>query len=76
MPRTSTPRLHGSGRATGTPTPEGERARAGAAAQESLELDPVYTAKAMAGLLSLREQGRFADGPVLFWQSHDTIAYS
>jgi D-cysteine desulfhydrase len=35
------------------------------AAEEQLALDPVYTAKAMAGLLSLREEGRLGD-PVLF----------
>lgn len=35
------------------------------AAEERLPLDPVYTAKAMAGLLALREAGRL-DGPVLF----------
>lgn len=41
-------------------------ARAAAlAAEEGLALDPVYTAKAMAGLLSLREEGRLGD-PVLF----------
>ena len=57
----------------GHPTPEAERTRADAAKQEQLELDPVYTAKAMAGLLDLRAQGRFGDGPVLFWQSHDTM---
>lgn len=34
-------------------------------APEGLTLDPVYTAKAMAGLLALRAQGRL-DGPVLF----------
>ena len=44
-------------------TPEAERTRAAAAQQEGLELDPVYTAKAMAGLLALRERGRFGDGP-------------
>jgi D-cysteine desulfhydrase len=64
------------GEGYGHPTPEGERTRAGAAAQERLELDPVYTAKAMAGLLALREQGRFGEGPVLFWQSHDTISHA
>jgi D-cysteine desulfhydrase len=58
----------------GHPTPEAERTRADAAKQEQLELDPVYTAKAMAGLLDRRAQGRFGDGPVLFWQSHDTMA--
>lgn len=35
------------------------------AAAEGLRLDPVYTAKAMAGLLALREQGQLA-APVLF----------
>ena len=35
------------------------------AAEERLALDPVYTAKAMAGLLALRAEGRLA-GPVLF----------
>jgi D-cysteine desulfhydrase len=35
------------------------------AAEERLPLDPVYTAKAMAGLLALREEGRLG-GPVLF----------
>jgi D-cysteine desulfhydrase len=35
------------------------------AAEERLSLDPVYTAKAMAGLLALRAEGRLGD-PVLF----------
>ncbi len=35
------------------------------AAEDGLALDPVYTAKAMAGLLALRAEGRLAD-PVLF----------
>jgi D-cysteine desulfhydrase len=35
------------------------------AAEDGLDLDPVYTAKAMAGLLSLREEGHLND-PVLF----------
>jgi D-cysteine desulfhydrase len=34
-------------------------------AEERLSLDPVYTAKAMAGLLALRAEGRL-DDPVLF----------
>jgi 1-aminocyclopropane-1-carboxylate deaminase/D-cysteine desulfhydrase-like pyridoxal-dependent ACC family enzyme len=38
---------------------------AASAAEESLALDPVYTAKAMAGLLSLCEEGRLEE-PVLF----------
>ena len=57
----------------GHPTTEAERTRVDAAARESLPLDPVYTAKAMTGLLALRAQGRLGNGPVLFWQSHDTL---
>ncbi len=48
----------------GHPTEAAVRA-ADLAAAEQLPLDPVYTAKAMAGLLALREQGRL-DGPTLF----------
>jgi D-cysteine desulfhydrase len=48
----------------GHPTEAAKRATA-LAAEEQLSLDPVYTAKAMAGLLALREQGRL-EGPVLF----------
>lgn len=40
-------------------------AAAARASEEGLSLDPVYAAKAMAGLLELREQGRL-EGPVLF----------
>lgn len=36
-----------------------------AVSQDGLELDPVYTAKAMAGLLALGDEGR-AEGPVVF----------
>jgi D-cysteine desulfhydrase len=45
-------------------TPEGERARELAAAVD-LSLDPVYTAKAMAGLLEMTGD-RPNDGPLLF----------
>jgi D-cysteine desulfhydrase len=46
--------------------PTGAAARAAARAEEEqLSLDPVYTAKAMAGLLALRAEGRL-DGSVLF----------
>jgi D-cysteine desulfhydrase len=48
----------------GHPT-ESARAAAEQAIEDDLALDPVYTAKAMAGLLALREQGRLGD-PVLF----------
>jgi D-cysteine desulfhydrase len=48
----------------GHATEAAERAAA-IASGERLSLDPVYTAKAMAGLLALRADGRLA-GPVLF----------
>jgi D-cysteine desulfhydrase len=48
----------------GHPTPEAETARQ-AAASDDLDLDPVYTAKAMAGLIEMND-GRLGDGPVLF----------
>jgi D-cysteine desulfhydrase len=48
----------------GHPTEAAERATA-LAAEGRLALDPVYTAKAMAGLLALRAEGRLAD-PILF----------
>jgi D-cysteine desulfhydrase len=47
----------------GHPTVAATRAAA-TAAEEGLSLDPVYTAKAMAGLLALRTEGRLGD-PVL-----------
>ena len=48
----------------GHPTAAAVRA-ADLAAGAGLQLDPVYTAKAMAGLLAMRTEGRLAD-PVLF----------
>jgi len=48
----------------GHPT-EAAAAAAALAAEERLALDPVYTAKALAGLLALRAEGRLG-GPVLF----------
>jgi D-cysteine desulfhydrase len=48
----------------GHPTEAAARATA-LAADDGLPLDPVYTAKAMAGLLTLRAEGRL-DSPVLF----------
>lgn len=44
---------------------EAAESAAALAAEEGLSLDPVYTAKAMAGLLALRAEGRLSD-PVLF----------
>jgi len=42
---------------------------------EGLLLDPVYTGKAMAGLIALVREGRFAQGDqVLFWHTGGSIA--
>ncbi len=38
-----------------------------AARLEGLALDPVYTGKAMAGLIGLARQGRFSDGKPVVW---------
>ncbi len=49
------------------PSPEGERAQRLMAEQEGLFLDPVYTAKAFAGLLRMAQESSFAPGArVLF----------
>lgn len=39
---------------------------------EGLHLDPVYTAKSMAALMSRAKAGRLS-GPVLFWQTYNAI---
>jgi D-cysteine desulfhydrase len=53
----------------GQPTAASTRA-AQAAAGTGLALDPVYTAKALAGLLGEHEAGRLGGGPLLFVQTH------
>lgn len=50
----------------GHPTAAGRSAQALLADREGVALDPVYTAKAMAGLLAMVQDGRFGSGPVLF----------
>jgi len=53
----------------GIPTPAAEQASsAGRAA--GMALDPVYTAKAFAGMLGERAAGRLGEGPLLFVQTH------
>ena len=49
----------------GHPTPQARSAREITAEKTGLELDPVYTAKAMAGLLELAN-GQLGTGPVVF----------
>ncbi len=50
----------------GVPSEEGMDAIKLLAAQEGILLDPVYTGKAMAGLIDGLERKRFAPGPILF----------
>ncbi|MEU2159015.1 pyridoxal-phosphate dependent enzyme [Streptomyces sp. NPDC019396] len=55
----------------GHSTPEALAALRLAAERESrLGLEPVYTAKALAALISMAEEGRLGSGPVLFLQTH------
>jgi D-cysteine desulfhydrase len=49
----------------GHTTPQAQAAGQRAAEKANLKLDPVYTAKAMAGLLELND-GRLGEGPVVF----------
>lgn len=54
----------------GLPTPESTAALELAARTEGLLLDPVYTAKAMAGLVAAARAGAFASNQtVLFWHT-------
>jgi D-cysteine desulfhydrase len=46
------------------------------AREEGLKLEPVYTGKAMAALLALRERGELGDGPVLYWHTHNALDVS
>lgn len=54
------------GQGYGYPTPEGARALRLAHDAEQLDLEPVYTAKAVAALLELHSGGRLPDGPALY----------
>jgi len=62
------------GEGYGHPTPEGARALRLARDLEGLSLEPVYTAKALAALLAGVGEGAFGSGPVLFWNSHSSVA--
>ncbi|MCP5055546.1 MAG: pyridoxal-phosphate dependent enzyme [bacterium] len=57
------------GEAYGVPTQEGLEAISLCARNEGLLLDPVYTSKAMAALVSDVRNGIAGDGPVLFWHT-------
>jgi 1-aminocyclopropane-1-carboxylate deaminase/D-cysteine desulfhydrase-like pyridoxal-dependent ACC family enzyme len=55
----------------GTPTPEAEAATALLARTEGILVDPIYTAKALAGLISRCRSGGLS-GPVVFWHAGGT----
>jgi D-cysteine desulfhydrase len=54
----------------GHATPEGERASRLLRERAGVELDPVYTGKAVAALLELNRRGAFGAGPVLYWHTY------
>ncbi|MFI1538091.1 1-aminocyclopropane-1-carboxylate deaminase/D-cysteine desulfhydrase [Streptomyces anandii] len=54
----------------GHATAECERALSLAATTASLQLEPVYTAKALAALIALADDGRLPPGPVLFLNTY------
>jgi 1-aminocyclopropane-1-carboxylate deaminase/D-cysteine desulfhydrase-like pyridoxal-dependent ACC family enzyme len=60
----------------GIPTPASTEALELVARREGILLDPVYTAKAMAGLIARIRAGEFAkDDTVLFWHTGGGIGY-
>ena len=62
-------------RGYGRPTPEGNRALRLLARQEGVLLDPIYSAKALAGLIDLVEKGKIGAGQsVLFLHTGGTPA--
>jgi len=61
------------GEGYGHPTPEAERAQALLREREDLTLDLTYTAKTMAALLALLEDGRLGKGPTLYWHTYNAL---
>jgi D-cysteine desulfhydrase len=61
------------GEGYGYPTPEGEQAQALLQETEGLTLDLTYTAKTMAALLALLEDGRLGEGPTLYWHTYNAL---
>ncbi|MDR6224477.1 1-aminocyclopropane-1-carboxylate deaminase/D-cysteine desulfhydrase [Desmospora profundinema] len=57
------------GRGYGRPTEEGKRAIRLLAETEGLFVDPVYSGKALAGLIDQAEQEDWSDKRVLFWHT-------
>jgi D-cysteine desulfhydrase len=61
------------GEGYGYPTREAERAKALLQEKEGLALDLTYTAKAMAAILALLENGRLGEGPTLYWHTYNAL---
>lgn len=61
------------GEGYGYPTPEGKRAQALLEETEGLTLELTYTAKTMAALLALLEDGRLGQGPTLYWHTYNAL---
>jgi len=57
----------------GHPTPEGERVQTLLRERHGLALDLTYTAKTMAALLALLEDGRLGEGPTLYWHTYNAL---
>ena len=61
------------GEGYGYPTAEAERAQALLAESEGLALDLTYTAKTVAALLALMQDGRLGEGPTLYWHTYNAL---
>jgi 1-aminocyclopropane-1-carboxylate deaminase/D-cysteine desulfhydrase-like pyridoxal-dependent ACC family enzyme len=57
----------------GKRTPESDEAARLLARTEAIVVDPIYTAKALAGLIELARTGDLADRTVVFWHAGGTI---
>jgi 1-aminocyclopropane-1-carboxylate deaminase/D-cysteine desulfhydrase-like pyridoxal-dependent ACC family enzyme len=60
------------GEGYGRPTPEGEEAARLIARTEGIVVDPIYTAKALAGLIAAVRDGRHDGQTVVFWHAGGT----
>lgn len=68
-------RLEWAGPAYGIPSEQGDAAIMRMARTEGILLDPIYSGKAFAGVLSLAESGELAGKKVLFWHTGGTPAF-
>ena len=60
------------GAAYGRPTVAGEAAAALLARSEGILVDPIYTAKALAGLIEMARPGELDGKTVVFWHAGGT----